>query len=231
MTLLAIVNAVAAEIGLDPTGVALTGEPAYKQIAQLILNEGDELSRYHDWRMLKSTLTMQGDGETTLFDLPADMDRLMPGLTLWEYGRPYIPLMQVSDQQFLVLRSAVSSPIRPVWRLVADKFEFWRAPQLGVIINGEYRRANWIVNTSTGETGPTWQSDDDTSLLPDRLLKLGAIWRFKRAKGFDYAEEYRTAQMERAKAVNADHGMPTIRQSESTGGTEIRLKNAYSVIV
>jgi hypothetical protein len=230
MTLLAMVNAVAAEVGLDATGVALTGEPAYKQIAALLLNEGEELSRFHDWRSLKTTMTLQGDGETTLFDLPADMDRLMPGMVLWEYGRPYIPLMQVSDQQFLVLRSAVSSPIRPVWRLVSNKVEFWRAPQLGVVINGEYRRANWIVG-SDGETKATWQSDSDTTLLPERLLKLGAIWRFKAAKGFDYAEPFRTAQVERAKAVNADHGMPTIRQSESTGGTEIRLKNSYSVIV
>lgn len=231
MTLLAMVNSVAVEVGLDPTGVVLTGEPAYKQIAALLINEGDELSRYHDWRQLKTTLTIQGDGETTLFDLPADMDRLMPGLTLWEYGRPYIPLMQVSDQQFLVLRSAVSSPIRPVWRLVADKFEFWRAPQLGVVVNGEYRRANWIISASSGDPAASWQSDTDTTLLPERLLKLGAIWRFKRAKGFDYAEEFRTAQVERAKAVNADHGMPTIRLSESTGGTEVRLRNAYSVII
>ena len=106
-----------------------------------------------------------------------------------------------------------------------------KAMKVALGLDGEYRRANWVVSASTGDAVATWQSDSDTTLLPERLLKLGAIWRFKRAKGFDYAEEYRTAQVERAKAVNADHGMPTIRMSESTGGTEVRLRNAYSVIV
>ncbi len=42
--------------------------------------------------------------------------------------------------------------------------------------------------------GDTYKSafsaDDDTSILDSRLIELGTIWRWKAAKGLDYAQNY-----------------------------------------
>lgn len=32
--------------------------------------------------------------------------------------------------------------------------------------------------------------DDDTSLVPERLVRMGLKWRIKHAKGLDYSEDF-----------------------------------------
>jgi hypothetical protein len=42
-------------------------------------------------------------------------------------------------------------------------------------------------------------ADNDYSVLPERLITLGCIWRYKRALGLDYSEEFRTYEKEIAR--------------------------------
>jgi hypothetical protein len=53
----------------------------------------------------------------------------------------------------------------------------------------EYISKNWCA--SAGGTGQSsWTLDSDTYYWDDDLLTLGIKWRFLRAKGLDYGEEF-----------------------------------------
>lgn len=228
-TLLQMVNNIAVEVGLERTGAVVSGATAYRQIARFIVRTGKKLITSHNWRAMKVTGTFQGDDETTLFDLPENFDRLMPGLVIWEYGRPFYPLVQVSDQDMLMIRSVPWRRPWPVWRLVGEQIEFWPAPRLGGIFNFGYQ-TNQFIQAADGVTlRDDFAADNDTVLLPSDILELGAIWRFKSAKGMEYAEAFREFELERAKAEMGDGGAPTIRLSGAPMRRGWSSRNAYTV--
>ena len=74
--------------------------------------------------------------------------------------------------------------------LIVPMVEFFPVLGVGEVITFVYAQGGWITNAA-GQQYPTplWQADSDLSLLPERLIRLGAVWRWKRRKGFDYSEE------------------------------------------
>ena len=69
--------------------------------------------------------------------------------------------------------------------------------------------------------------------VPERLITLGVVWRWKRAKGLDYAEEFRTYQYQRLQAANRNSGVRVLELATSFGSSHMRdrRRNAYSVAV
>jgi excinuclease ABC subunit B len=63
-------------------------------------------------------------------------------------------------------------------------------------IRYSYQTKNW-VRPATGADKDAFSLDTDTPLIPDHLLKLGLIWRWKHAIGTDYAEDLSTYFQER----------------------------------
>jgi len=63
---------------------------------------------------------------------------------------------------------------------------------------------------TTGTSRPAWANDSDVALIPERLLEYALIWRWKQAKGLDYAEDMTTYEREREKAQARDRGPRTI---------------------
>jgi hypothetical protein len=55
----------------------------------------------------------------------------------------------------------------------------------------EYYSDTWCA-TSLGVAQRVWASDTDVPLLPDDCFVLGLMWRFRKAKGLDYAQEFDT---------------------------------------
>jgi hypothetical protein len=172
--------------------------------------EGDALSRRYDWRGLKVLGTMTGDGSSTEYTLPTDFDRFVTGYPLYMDGTPQLPLHKVSDDDMLAMKVAETQPTNPVWRLFGDTIEYYPAPESGDIIKIEYRSKYWIVDEDLATRKATWAEDTDLALMPERLITLGLIWRYKHAKGLDYAEDFRTYQIESHKAGTVNNGRQTI---------------------
>ena len=75
----------------------------------------------------------------------------------------------------------------------------------------EYISKNWIL----GIDGTTYKQfftlDTDTILLPEDLVLMGLRWRWKKEKGLDYAEDFRTYELQVKDAVGRDGGKRTLR--------------------
>ena len=212
MSLLTTVQDAMVICGFDsPSLVYASSDPTTTIFKTLSQVEGDALCRRFDWRALKVLGTLTGDGTSTDFTLPNDFDRFMTGDPMWIDESPELPLQMVNDDEMLRYKVAQTDPVNPVWRLFGDTIEFYPAPDNGDAIKLEYRSKYWVIDETLVTRRARWAADTDVSLLPERLISLGIVWRFKQAKGFDYAEDYRTYQIECAKAGASDNGRQTIR--------------------
>jgi hypothetical protein len=119
----------------------------------------------------------------------------------------------VLDAQLVGMKAFPVQPVRPVWRLWGGSIEIWPALASTDTITGEYRSKNWILGADGVSRQYQFLTDADTSLIPERILKLGVVWRWKQAKGLEYAEDYRTWDNERARVAGHDSGNKTIDMS------------------
>jgi hypothetical protein len=219
MTLLSIVQDAMTLCGLDsPTSVYSSTDATSRQFMAFAQVEGDELSRFHDWRALKVLGTFTGDGSSTVFDLPTDFDRFLPGYAMWLENSPALPLEgPVTDEKMLAFKVAEYNPIRSIWRFFGDQIEFFPALSSSAVVQTEYRSSYWIIDTTLTTRRARWAADTDLAVIPDRLIVLGIVWRWKKAKGFDYSEDFTSYQIERTRATMSDGGKAVIRMSENFG--------------
>lgn len=233
MSLLQIVKDIAVEVGLDePTSVFGNDDATYSQIVRFVEREGKALSTAYDWRTLKENGVMYGDGTTTQWDIPADFDRLVPGNALWIVGRPMWPVEgPISDEDMLAIQAGPTRPAFGVWRMFENQLEIYPTPAAGVVYNLMYYRNAWIQPADQLSFKTRFSADDDIPCLPESVLTLGGIWRWKRAKGLSYQEEMNEYKLEKLKAERSDGGLRSFRMRDKfdTLGRDPR-RNAYSVI-
>jgi hypothetical protein len=191
------------------------------QLVAFSQDTGLEMIRRSGWNTLKIFKQVTGDGTTTLWPLPSDWMRLCPSDkspmgALVSLARPTIPLVgPVNDEWLNQMKALPAYPAYPVWRLVNNNLEIWPALAAGEIVQFWYFSKNWIT-ASAGGTSAVWTSDNDTALLDEDLLMKGAIWQWKRAKGLDYAEEFRTYQTEFERVAGQQDNERVVSTSDYT---------------
>lgn len=190
MSLLQIVSDVSVEVGLGKIGQAIgTNDDTTDQIVAFVQREGQVLASKYDWTALKWQAVFEGDGEQTLWVLPVDYRSLFNGDAMWSNKFQFVSLGgRVSDDEMLAIKNIPITPTRPVWRLVQGMLEVYPALSLGEVVTTEYYSLNWIVSGNSRVA--RFSADTDTPLLNADLLTLAGIWRWKRAQGIDYSEEY-----------------------------------------
>jgi hypothetical protein len=78
-------------------------------------------------------------------------------------------------------------------------------PKSGDGIRYEYISNKWIRQAGV-TLGTTLTADTDTFVFSEHILELGLTWRFKHAKGLDYAEDMRSYQIALADYILSDKG-------------------------
>jgi hypothetical protein len=102
----------------------------------------------------------------------------------------------------------VSGGFYQEYRLKGGNISFIPIPTAGETCAFEYQSSAWTTNGSTFSTAFT--ADTDTSLLDEELLRLGLIWRWRAAKGFDYSEDFREYEVAVSEAIARDTPKQTI---------------------
>ena len=211
MSLLTLVQRAMILCGQEaPSAVMTNTDQTVVEFRTLSLVEGEELAEF-DWRSLKIAFEMTGDGVTTNYALPSDFARFMPGERMWTVGNPVRSLTRVSDDEMLAAKVAIVDPIYPYWRLIGNEIEFYSAPETGKIIKTEYRRDKWITDSDGTTYKAEWTLDTDVSILPERLISLGLVWRWKRLKGFDYVDDKNDYMASVSKELGSNDPKPTLR--------------------
>ena len=212
LTCLQIVQTVCRRIGiLAPNAAVSSSDPQILQILSITEEEGQELEERFNWQGLQTETTFT----TVAAELQGTLATIAPGYesivndTIWNrtLRRPvYGPKSEPDWQQSKAMQ--INGPFNS-FRIKNDSIYFYPNPAAGQTCAFEYITKNWI-STSTGSTSEIWTNDADTPLIDDRIIILGAIWRWKAAKGLDYAEDFSKYERRVMNKMAKDGGKPIL---------------------
>jgi len=191
MTCLTIIQDVCQRINLpNPSSAAQSTDPAILQLVALANKEGEWQSN-KDWQVL----TKETSFITTAVQLQTTLDVTAPGLkniindTIWnrDLRRPvYGPM---TAQRYQQVQAAVFVGPWNQFIIQQNQILFFPVPSPGQTCWFQYTTQNWCE--SAGGIGQSrFTMDDDVLLLREDLFKLGLEWRWKKAKGLEYAQEF-----------------------------------------
>ena len=202
MALLDMIGNACEQIGLvRPSSVISSLDQQIKQLLALANREGRELATgdsvglSYYWTALDTEATWV----TTATEDQGAITTLLPGYrrligeTMWNRSlRQRVPV--VTPQDWQQIKAGNINTAYPYFRFRGTRLLFTPTPTVGQTIATEYASFKWTQNAAGNATATAWQMDDDTGVLPEDIMQQGIVWRFKAAKNFDYAEDYRTYQ-------------------------------------
>jgi hypothetical protein len=201
-TLLEIVqDACYGPIGLTPpTAVAASTDGIARRMLRFVNMEGTSLIEEVAWEQLTVIETFATDTVNTAQAAvpPADWQRLTPECSFWDVAlrRPLIG--PVSKDVWVKLVSDNLGSVDRYWTMIGGVLNIFPVSGSADTIRYPYQKKNWVVDVDDMEK-ERFTADTDVPLIPDKLLELGLIWRWKSSVGLDFAEDM--ANYTRAKEI------------------------------
>nr|WP_041296551.1 hypothetical protein [Janthinobacterium sp. Marseille] len=212
LSCLAIIKTVCRRIGiLAPNAAVGSTDPQIIQLLAISEEEGQDQADRYNWQSLQTeaiftTVATQVQGP--LSTIAPNCDYIVNN-TIWNrtLRRPvYGPKSEQDWQQVVAFQ--INGPFN-AYRIINDQINFYPDPVAGQTCAFEYISRNW-VNTSVAATSSVWTNDADTPKISDQLMILGTVWRWKQAKGLDYAEDFAKYERRMADAMGRDGSKPTL---------------------
>lgn len=214
-------------VGRKPTTIYSTQNQTELELGDLANEVAADIMKSHDWQALTKITNLAGDGTTTAFDLPSDYDRMVlasdihDGASLfWDYT----PAASVN--QWMTLTTGGINAISPGWWiLLGDRIQFFPAPTGNApfaYVSRQFARSAPASGTGAIIPKASFTSDDDTFLMPERLITLGVVWRYREQKGMGYAEDMANFEMALSQAQARDKGSRVIRSNSRRAPAGVR---------
>lgn len=161
--------------------------PFEAELCYLVNEVAEEIMQYRDWQAMTKFHSIISDGTQTEFDLPTDYKKMLLDSELqqddWLWGYQAVP----DVNQFHYYQQRGTGFIPGAWTMYGDKIHVTPTAGAGTVAQFPYISKNY-ASEEGGATKPAFDSDSDMFFLPDRILTLGLIWRWrenKRLEGFD----------------------------------------------
>lgn len=222
MTVHSVVDEVCSFVGVrEPKGSIFVPSSQDRTAWEMVklANEMAQRIAYdtREWQMLRSRCTFTGyeDAPGVLhqsWDMPADYQRMLKTAQVWRSTWTTGPLAFVSDPDDWLRHEIQNHPyFGGEWTLEGNQMLIRPALAIGETVKFYYLR-NGCVRRAPPATGfnDRFLVDDDTFVLPERLLKLGMIWQWKAYKGGSYAEDIANYEDALANVQGADKPAPII---------------------
>src|SRR3990167_8722977 len=210
MSLLTTIQYVAGRTGVTvPSSVLGTSDPQVLQLLRLLEEEGDDLRKRGPWNGIVKEATWSttaAEDQGAMTTLAASGFDSIRNNTFWDRTDQLMVQGPLSDEEWQTRKSITLSGPRYYWRIRAGKLLINLTPAASHTFAFEYISKYWIL----GADGTTYKQyftlDTDTILLPEELVLMGLRWRWKKEKGFDYAEDFRTYEAQVKDAIGRDGG-------------------------
>lgn len=193
MTCLSIIQDICQRINLpNPTTAAQSSDPAVQQVVALSTKEGEWQVSEYDWQVLLQEGTFQTVAAETQV---ANIQSQYPGMkgilndVMWnrDLRRPVFGPM--TAQRWEQLKAMVMQGPWNQFQIRGNAILFIPVPTAGQNIWFQYKSTNW-AQSSGGTAQGRFLADNDVLLLDEATFKLGIEWRWKKAKGLDYAQDF-----------------------------------------
>lgn len=201
-----------------PTTVYGTSDPQVRQMLKLLEEEGNDLASRGPWQGLTfeaALTTTATEDQGAMSSIATNGFRYIKNETIWSRSRRLPVSGPMDAKEWQMLKALFVSGPYYRHRIRGDHLLVNPTPPVESWYF-EYISKNWILNGSTYKRRFT--ADADSVLLPDDLCLQGLRWRWKKEKGMDYAEDFRTYEGQVKDALGRDGGKPTLSMNDVAKG-------------
>jgi hypothetical protein len=213
-SILALAQNIADELSLGrPSaliGDTVVDDDAYK-LFRFITRSCKMIAGRYDWTVLQAEQTFTSVAqEIQTSSIPTDFKRFIND-TFWNRSQRRIVEGPLNPQTYSYQKANVNGGIRDQFRVRGNDLLIYPAPSAGETMAYEYI-TNYIGTDTLGVTyKAAFTVDTDIPLFDDELVILGAVWRYKKAEGQDYSEEFNEYENRIADEIKNDGGRDKIR--------------------
>lgn len=180
-----------------PVQVIGNTEPQIAQIYALLEEEGNDLSGRGDWEVLTREAihtTIATESQGAIGTIATDNFRYVRHNTLWDRTEN-LPITSIDGPDWQAEKGFAATSPRYRARIRGGDLIVTPTPPAGSTWAFEYVSWNWILDVDGGTRKQYFEADTDTVLLPCAIVMMGLRWRWKKEKGLEYAEDFRTYEM------------------------------------
>ena len=203
-----------------PSVVVSSLDPQVVQLKAILYETGNDVAIRGDWSRLTfeeihTTLAQEDQGnifEITAGSINATAFRKIKERTVWD-RTDRLPVYHINQDDWALTKATISAMPRYRFRLLRHRFLLTPTPPAGHSLAFEWVSKWWIQDGVTGAIKERFVSDTDSFLVERELLKLGMTWRWRKAKGLDYEEEYNEFEDRLKEMLASDIPRPDISMS------------------
>lgn len=216
-SLLELITDAADDIGLPRiTSVIGNTDPMARGMLRAAQREGIELAGRHAWRALKFEKTFTSVAALIQTSaVPTDYDRTVPD-TFWNRTQTRPVEGPISEQEYAEILGRGTTYFHQAYLMRGSDIVFVNIPTAGETMAYTYVSKYWVGGTgSTTPTKTAFAIDTDIPYLDDECMRLGIVWRFKKAKGLGYGEDFNAYEMRVAQIAGRDGGRRILDMNSS----------------
>ena len=216
MSLLTVVQNACRAIGQNPPSVVVASSDAtVLELYILATKSGQELARQYDWPELLKEASFSATSQVNQGNIigvsasalisSSDYERMIPD-TFWNRTADE-KIIPATDSEWQQLIASGSAPITRKFKIIQKQLHIGpvSGPTAGNLM-GFFYRSNMWCESSAGTAQRSWAADTDRGIIPEQILELDLIWRWKQAKGRQYGEDMETAERSINRYVGAAPG-------------------------
>lgn len=224
MSVLSVARDVALVIGLDqPDTLMSSTDREYQELARVARDTAYLIGTQFDWQRLQAIQTYTGDGVAEAFDLPSDYNRMAEGAQMWSSRWIWAFNHIANPDEWLEMLVVPYTFINGNWIIYGGQFHYLPLMQSTETVKFWYVSKN-LATASNGTAKETFTADDDTFLLPEKLLELGMIYQWKKNKGLPFDDAKADFDNEFSKQMLKDGGARgVVRGTPQRYGRNVRL--------
>jgi hypothetical protein len=221
MALLQVVQYFCGRVNIpSPASVTVSTDPQIKQVMRILEEEGNDLASRHSWQSLTieaSHTSLAQDDQGAITALATNGFRYIKNGTIWDRTDQTKIIGPLSDQEWQSAKAMAPTGPDYRFRIRGNKLLIIPVPTAGHAWYFEYVSKNWILGADGTSYKQYFTLDTDTIILPEELVLAGLKWRWKKEKGFDYAEDMRTYEIQVKDAMGRDGGRKTLDMNGCPG--------------
>ena len=212
------------DIGLPVLTSIADNDKTVKQLLRMANKEGHALTNEYDWQNMRQEFihtALSATSQGNIYSITSITGASVTGMTspfghiindtIWDQTQQRPVYGPLGPQHWQGLTASSTTGPFSEYRIRKNLMLTIPVPAAGNIWVFEVK-SRFFCETSAGLGRDRWRLDSDVGRMDEELMTLGTIWRYKKAKGMDYSEDFMEYERRKITEMGKDGGKPTLDQ-------------------